>query len=324
MHGCEQELHPIYVLAIHMKDDPNDDVWAIMLNNAGEQGSCGHSVIGAHLGDRRPFRLRLWRPTALRQEGMVVTGVAEAPGTEFMGPKNGPEKRSTVSLEGLDAIIDFSLPTPTADVIVSQFEGDQEFSHQGGDYASGFIDGELHLKWTAKRVKVASPTSPNGGSAQRVAISPSSTLSEALIPREVSAEPAKLDPSTVHVFAVDNDEQVYSHLLEQVSPEKREALRTSFAKPKATVVPPVATLAPSGPPAATPPVKPERPSAAMASLCRATGRTGSAYGCDTRNVRSLQRQHPERTRRYLPQGEADDPVTSNTVGGAGEKSCGHK
>jgi hypothetical protein len=259
MHGCEQELHPIYVLAIHMKDDPDDDVWAILLNNAGEQGSCGHKVIGAHLGDKKPFRLRLWRPTALRQEGMVVTSVVEAPGTQLMHPQNGPEKRSTVSLQGVDAIIDFSLPTPTADVIVSQFQGGQSFSGQGGDNASGFIEGELHLKWTAKRVKMEKSPDANGRSMSRLAAPPSSYLSESLIPRAFPAETTLLDSSVVRRFAVDKDEEVYLRLLEQAPPEKREALRASFIKPKATAAPPLKTLAPSGPPAATPPVKPEDP-----------------------------------------------------------------
>ena len=84
-------------------------------------------------------------------------------------------------------------------------------------------------------------------------------MSESLIPREFPVEPVTPDPSTVRRFAVDNDEEVYSRLLEQVPPEKREALRASFAKPKATAVPPVATLAPKGAPAAAPPVKPDDP-----------------------------------------------------------------
>lgn len=249
MHACEEELHPIYIMAIHMKDDPDDDVWAILANNAGEQGSCGHRVIGAHLGDKKPFRLRLWRPTVFRKAGMAVTSVVEIAGTQFMHPKNGPEKRSAVRQDGQDAIIDFTLATPTADVIVSQFSGNQEFSGQGGDDASGFVEGELHLKWTAR--VAASPTSPDANSTS----SPPSH--DSAIPPPFRRAPIEQKPAARPVRA-DNDEAVLPKLLEQVPPERREALRTRFNKPHATA-PVLESLEASGTPSATPPVSPTDP-----------------------------------------------------------------
>jgi hypothetical protein len=256
MHNCDEELHPIYVLAIHMKDDPDDDVWAILLNNAGEQGSCGHRVIGARIADSRPYRLRLWPPRALRQKGMVITGVVEAPGTQFMSTQTGKEKRSTVGLNRGDAIIDFSLPAPTPDVMVA-FHGEREFKGQGGDYASGLIEGELHLKWTATKERGGAPGHAGRGAVSLVAAPASSSFHEFYIPEALLVEPAKVDSSKASRAGVDDDEEVFSRLIEQAPPEKRAALRASFTKPKASSVPPAKMLTASGPPAATPPVKPE-------------------------------------------------------------------
>jgi hypothetical protein len=251
MHGCEEELHPIYVLAIHMKDDPDDDVWAIVVNNAGEQGACGHKVIGAHLGDKKPFRLRLWRPTAFRKKGMVITSVVEAAGTELRHPKGGQEKRTTVSLDEQDAIIEFSLPTPTADVMVSQFS-EQEFSGQGGDDASGFIEGELHMKWTAR--VAASPHV--GGSPVSGASGPAPSSHESAIPLPFRGEAIKLQASPARHFNADNDEDVFPLLLKQVPVERRALLLSRSTKSRRTVDPPlVETLVANSTPSATPPVR---------------------------------------------------------------------
>lgn len=39
-HDCHSELHPVFALAIHIKDDPNDDQWAIFVRNWGNEGYC--------------------------------------------------------------------------------------------------------------------------------------------------------------------------------------------------------------------------------------------------------------------------------------------
>ncbi len=39
-HSYHSELHPVVALAIHVKDDPNDDIWAIMAMNFGDEGWC--------------------------------------------------------------------------------------------------------------------------------------------------------------------------------------------------------------------------------------------------------------------------------------------
>jgi hypothetical protein len=281
MHSCEEELHPIYMMAIHMKDDPDDDVWAIVANNAGEQGSCGHQVIGAHLGDKKAFRLRLWRPTAFRKDGMTVGSVVEAAGTQLMHPKGGPEKRTKVQLDGQDAIIDITLPTPTADVIVSQFTGFQEFSGQGGDNASGFIEGVLHLKWTAH--VAAQPTIGGTGPNAGAGAVPSSPSHDSAIPPPFHKAPLQLRAPVAPRLDADDDEAVFPRLLEQAPPEAREALRARFVKPHATAAPPVETLAPDGAPSATPPVSATDP---PLEWRRTAGPAGQLYR-DTERIRAL-------------------------------------
>jgi hypothetical protein len=39
-HGAYTELHPVYGLAIQVNDNPNDDQWAVMVRNCGDEGFC--------------------------------------------------------------------------------------------------------------------------------------------------------------------------------------------------------------------------------------------------------------------------------------------
>ena len=42
-HEDHSELHPVYLMAIHVKSDPNDDVWAIFARNWGNEGYCSQN-----------------------------------------------------------------------------------------------------------------------------------------------------------------------------------------------------------------------------------------------------------------------------------------
>jgi hypothetical protein len=44
-HGCHIELHPVYAMFVHVKDDPNDDHWAFFVRNWGDEGYCGNNQI---------------------------------------------------------------------------------------------------------------------------------------------------------------------------------------------------------------------------------------------------------------------------------------
>jgi hypothetical protein len=45
-HPCGSEIHPAYALAVHTKDDPADDGWAIFGRNSGNEGFCATGQIG--------------------------------------------------------------------------------------------------------------------------------------------------------------------------------------------------------------------------------------------------------------------------------------
>jgi hypothetical protein len=42
-HENHSELHPVYLMAVHVKSDPNDDVWAIFARNWGNEGYCSQN-----------------------------------------------------------------------------------------------------------------------------------------------------------------------------------------------------------------------------------------------------------------------------------------
>jgi hypothetical protein len=62
-HDCHSELHPLMALAIHIKDDPADDQWAIFVRNWGNAGYCSSGV--ESLDDSiSTFAFQLSRPGA--------------------------------------------------------------------------------------------------------------------------------------------------------------------------------------------------------------------------------------------------------------------
>src|SRR6266849_9857038 len=63
-HSCSTESHPVYAMAIHVEDDPADDVWAMFVRNWGNEGFCSdkdHQF--AFTDNTYTFRLP-WRPGA--------------------------------------------------------------------------------------------------------------------------------------------------------------------------------------------------------------------------------------------------------------------
>jgi hypothetical protein len=58
-HDCVTELHPVYVLAVHLSEAEHDDAWAIFARNWGNEGYC--SQYQHYLDVRRPFELLLRR-----------------------------------------------------------------------------------------------------------------------------------------------------------------------------------------------------------------------------------------------------------------------
>jgi len=143
-HGCGAELHPVYALAIHIKNDANDDTWAIFVRNWGNEGYCSSHQEELNPGAPLTLYVRLKRPGATGVEMINEAdpqGVGEH-GTVFYGNSNnngngvGWYLPSLINDEG--AIVGFTLPQPED---------------------RGYIHGMLHLKWTLplQRTATGSP-----------------------------------------------------------------------------------------------------------------------------------------------------------------------
>lgn len=62
-HGAYSELHPVYGMAIHVKDDPSDDTWALLVRNWGDEGFCSQDEMAVPITSLSFF---LPRPGAIR------------------------------------------------------------------------------------------------------------------------------------------------------------------------------------------------------------------------------------------------------------------
>jgi hypothetical protein len=119
-HSCGSELHPVWVLALRVSDSSNDEAWALMVRNWGNEGFCGDQE---HYLDVQTIRVRLpWRPGA--------TGVSlksaefKTNSSQVTGPSLEPAANQGVSVV-------FTLPPPE--------------SHAR-------VNGILHLTWTGPTV----------------------------------------------------------------------------------------------------------------------------------------------------------------------------
>src|SRR5262249_10753313 len=195
-HNCTQELHPVLAIAIHTKDDPDDDRWAFMAHNAGDQGDCGRSVL--HF-DRKRFRLRLWRPTKIR-EGFVVKKVEILHTSDF--DLSHGASIGNVTHDGQTALLELDLPLPKP-------------LKDDSDMISGFVDGEIHLKWTAEPAKDrAAWSSPY----------------DKYIPRDSSDDKSAPQASAKKKKKKQEKERAsIRKLLERLPPEKRAHLAAVFS-----------------------------------------------------------------------------------------------
>jgi hypothetical protein len=123
-HHCVSELHPTWVLAIHVKDDPDDDVWAVFMRNWGNEGFCSsaqHEVSWP----RDRFTLALpWRAgaAAVELDDDATRFLASAEGVSGWW-RDAPDQAVTLT---------FALPPPSARTRVH---------------------GELHLRWSGPTVR---------------------------------------------------------------------------------------------------------------------------------------------------------------------------
>lgn len=138
-HGCTTELHPLWVMAIHLRDNPTDDVWVLLARNWGDEGFCSseqHYLDGLPPDPANPalsqFTLRLpWRNQA--------TGVAVNPDKSvFYGSEVAAPQITYVNNQA--AFVKFKFPKP--------------------DNTRGFSLGELHLIWKNGQTEPVNPVGP--------------------------------------------------------------------------------------------------------------------------------------------------------------------
>jgi hypothetical protein len=130
VHGCGSELHPVWVLAIHVRDDPQNDVWAVFMRNWGNEGFCSDAQHEVNWAGNR-FSLNLpWRAGA---NAVQVDGR-----TDFRGNMDGITG-SWRDFPGARVRLAFTLPAPSA---------------------RGLVHGELHMRWTGSMQQSADGDTP--------------------------------------------------------------------------------------------------------------------------------------------------------------------
>jgi len=108
------ESHPVWALAMRVKDDPSDETWAVFVRNWGNEGYCsGDQHYLDYLDDQYTFRLP-WRPGATavnvlmdptqfsaNQDGFATPELAFVPNTGvFLTFKNIPSAQSHPLIAG--------------------------------------------------------------------------------------------------------------------------------------------------------------------------------------------------------------------------------
>ncbi len=137
-HDCPTELHPVYVMAIRVKDDPADETWAIFVRNWGNEGFCSQSQHYLDLFNNT-YTLRLpWRG------GASAVAVIDS---QFKTTANARVSGPTVSYgEEQGVVLSFALPRPED---------------------RGRINGELHLRWTEVNPRVLAEEARSPGRRRR-------------------------------------------------------------------------------------------------------------------------------------------------------------
>jgi hypothetical protein len=124
---CRTEIHPVWALAVRVKPDPEDEIWAIFVRNWGNEGWCSNTQWKINLMSYT-FRLP-WRSGA--------TGVTVSRGTQFLTndrQATGPNV-SVIAAEPVSVNFTFSAPGPGPRLLVP------------------LIEGEIHLKWSGARIE---------------------------------------------------------------------------------------------------------------------------------------------------------------------------
>jgi hypothetical protein len=150
IHNCGSEIHPVFALALHVNDNPNDDTWAIFARNFGDEGYCSNGFL------YRPKynNLVLTLPWRVHPNGVTVYENAELISSEgaAWAPSNKPTNVSSQvkPLEGIVLAVMSEVPVVTSPLNVNEFTGQY------------WVEFELHYKWTGAMPIGAIPAQQRG------------------------------------------------------------------------------------------------------------------------------------------------------------------
>jgi hypothetical protein len=136
-HDCKPELHPVFAMAIRVKDDPSDEVWEIFARRIGDEGFCSSNlhVLNTLPNDTYTFRF----PSRGSSVEVTQQTLASAASSITVGfPVSDPRKGKLVS---------FLIPPPI-------------FAQPLNILVSDMIHGELHLRWSGVVKNPAGPFLP--------------------------------------------------------------------------------------------------------------------------------------------------------------------
>jgi len=131
-HGCDVELHPVYVLAIHLNDDPSDDHWVFFARNKADEGYCSGSKENLYPLNRTgdsSYTYKLLLPRADVQSFAVIKKDVRLYGKGNSTDAGSAFASNLVANKG--ALLSFTLPNPD----------------QQDDRDEWAIEGDIELAW---------------------------------------------------------------------------------------------------------------------------------------------------------------------------------
>jgi hypothetical protein len=125
---CGSEIHPVLVMAVHVREELSEDVWAIFARNWGDEGFCSHeSVLAPELST---VYLTLPWPSSVPAGSPPVTDKTTWQKSGFGGGEQ-------IQIKTFPFVSGAQPP-----VLVVEFDlGDPD--------KAPMVNGELHLNWTA-------------------------------------------------------------------------------------------------------------------------------------------------------------------------------
>jgi hypothetical protein len=216
-HDCKPELHPVFAMAIRVKDDPSDEVWELFARRLGDEGFCSNNVhfIGDLPNDTFTFRFPS-RGTSVEITQQTLASALSSTTVNF--PQSDPRNGKLVS---------FVIPPP--------FRYGPNFEWMGD-----IVHGELHLQWSGNPPKFIPPppfpTKPQFTGRRSISA-----------PRPIHTVPL---PGNTPTEQAEKPEDLIDQLVGSMTPTQRQSFYAAFppqATPKHVAPVRVGTASVTGP-----------------------------------------------------------------------------